>query len=419
MPIIGAPSAPAGGTSVPTDGTFANANWVEALYTDHDYTGRTILTNGLLLADLSIATSYIARTYLWSTGLATPAWQKVFDLEYVDNAGNIGTLQSITAIRIGGEESALKTISATSGGKAAQALLRLQRGRYECRADYSPLVEASSTVLSLAMLLPATPKILYNSTATADNVLSETSPAIPTDYGYGAAFIANATYPFIVGFVYQNKAGNSQPYSVGNVATIGLGDNNSLAAGSSTAYGFFAIPYGVNGSYSTANLQAEAESGTLGTGWTSQANAAASAGNEAKVASGTTTGNADTWGTAFVPAPGTYDMRVRVKVTSAAGSSNEMKIGLYNSTDSTYVASTTLKPNQVTTGYAWYTVAAGVTPTAAKSMRFRAETVATIGTDWFIDEAVLLPLTLSGAHNGPQDIAQQFQWDRSTRLVRP
>jgi hypothetical protein len=81
------------------------------------------------------------------------------------------------------------------------------------------------------------------------------------------------------------------------------------------------------------------------------------------------------------------------------------------------VSSTTYKPNQVTTSYAWYTVAAGVTPTIAKSMRFRAETVATIGTDWFIDECALVPLTLTTDHTGPQEIFTQFLYDRSTKMV--
>jgi hypothetical protein len=423
VPIIGAPSVPAGGTAVPTDGTFANANWAEVFFTDHDYTGRTILTNGLLLADLSVGTSYVARTYLWSTGLSTAAWQKCFDLEYEDNAGNIGTLNSITARRIGQEESSVRAISSTSGGKASDVLLRLQRGRYEMRADFAPLVEASTTNLSLAMLMPATPKIIYNSDAVADVVLSETNPAVQTDYGYACAFIASTTYPFIVGFLYQNQPGGSMPYNAGNVATIGLGDTTSLATGPPPAwrsYGVFAIPYGVNGSYSTANLQAEAESGTLGTGWTSQANASASGGNEAKCASGTATTNADLWGTAFVPDPGTYDLWMRIKVTSAASATVQMQLGLWNSTDSTFVNSTTYAPNQFTTSYAWYKICSAVTPTATKSMRYRAVVAANpTNTDWFIDEAVLVPLTLTTDNRGPQQLYQQFAYDRGARMVRP
>src|SRR5205807_2321906 len=123
-----------------------------------------------------------------------------------------------------------------------------------------------------------------------------------------------------------------------------------------------------------------------------------------------------TFGTAWVPPVGSYDVWFSVKVTSAAGSASEMKLGLYNSTDSAFVASTTYKANQVTTGYAWYKVATGVIPTATKNMRFRAETAATIGTDWFIDEAVLAPTTSTTSYSTPQDVFAQFSQDRTTRI---
>jgi len=408
-----------GSNAVPVaGGTFVNANWVEVFHSDHVFTGDCVITNGLQLLLFEATQARLCTAYLWNTATATANWQNYATVKYQDVAANIGTLRGYTLIRVGPEESSLVATLSTSGNKNADVWIRLQRGRYEVRSDFMPGVEASTTNSSLTLVVVATPKILYNSTKIADNVLSETSPVFPADYGYGAAFVANSSQAFITGFLYQNQSGNAQPFDSGNSATVGLGDNTSLAAGSQRAYGFWAIPYGVNASYSTANLQAEAEGGTLGTGWSSVADAAQSAGNVAKCTSGTLTGNADTWGTAFVPDPGTYDVWFRVKVTSAAGGSDEMKLGLYNSTDSSFVSSTTYKPNQVTTSYAWYRAAAGVTPTATKSMRFRAETVATIGTDWFVDEAVLLPLTLTTDKRGPQEIWQQFQYDRSTRLIR-
>jgi hypothetical protein len=109
----------------------------------------------------------------------------------------------------------------------------------------------------------------------------------------------------------------------------------------------------------------------------------------------------------------------RVKVTSAASATPEIQLGLWNSTDSSFVSSTTYAPNQVTTGYVWYRVAHAVTPTATKSMRFRAVTTGTLATDWFVDEAVLLPLTLTADNRGPQDLWQAFAYDRSVRMVRP
>jgi hypothetical protein len=400
-------------------GTFVHANWVEVFYSDHNFTGDCVITNGLQLLLFTAASANLCLAYVWNTALASANWQQYAQVNYQDVAANIATLRSYRLNRVGPEEASLSAVLSTSGGKSARVVVRLQRGRYEARADFMPNVEAATTATGLSLVFVATPKILYNSTKIADNVLSETSPAFPTDYGYGAAFVANASQPFIGGFLYQNQAGTSQPSSAGNTATIGFGDTTSLAAGAQRSFGFFCLPYGVNASYSTANLQAEAEGGTLGTGWTSQVNAAASAGNEAKCASGTASTNADLFGTAFVPNPGTYDVWFRVKVTSAASAVAEMQLGLWNSTDSVFVSSTTYAPTGVTTAYAWYRVANGVTPTATKSMRFRAVTTGTLATDWFIDEAVMVPKTLTADNRGPQDLWQAFAYDRSTRLIRP
>lgn len=191
----------------------------------------------------------------------------------------------------------------------------------------------------------------------------------------------------------------------------------SQAQNSVRYYGFFVIPYGVSGSYSAANLQAEGESGSLGTGWSSVADGAASGGNTAKAASGTVAANADTFGTSFVPAPGTYDAKFRVRVTSAAGAAAEMTLGLWDVTASAFVASTTFKANQAGTIYSWLVAASAITPTAGHNMQFRAVTALTLGTDWFIDEAVLLPRTLTAQNNGPQDIAQQWLFDRDQELI--
>lgn len=408
---------------VPTSGgTFVNANWVEVFYTDHDFAGDCVVTNGLQLLLFQQGQARICQAYLWNTATSPTNWQQwTSSVAYIDVAGNGGTLQSYSLGRIGPEECSIKAFLSTSGGKSAQVRLRLQRGRYEVRADFMPLVEATTNNATLSFVLPATPKIVYNSTQVADNVLSETSPAVATDYGYAAAFIASTAQPFIPGFLYQNEPGGSQPFIAGNNARVQLGDTTSLAVNAQRSYGFFAVPYGVSGTYSPANLQAEAESGTLGTGWSSVADAAASAGNTAKAASGTTAGNADTFGTSFVPAPGTYDVWFRVKVTSNVGSAAEMTLGLWDATSSAFVpsGSTTFNRTAMTTTYSWERAATAVTPTATHNMQFRAVTALTLGTDWFIDEAVLLPKTLTAANTGPQDIFQQWLYDRKARMVRP
>lgn len=419
MPIVGAPVAPGGGTTVLTDGSYANPNWAEVFYTDHDFSGRTILTNGLLLLDLSVTLSRLARVYLWSTGLATPAWQLCADLLYEDNANNIAVLRQISTMRVGAEESALSLIASTSAGQAARINLRLQRGRFECRADLTPLTQATTGNLSLALTLPAVPKIIYNSTKIADVVLSETSPAFATDYGYGAAFIASSAQPYIVGTLYQNEPGTSQPYSAGNVATIGLGDTTSLAVNAQRSYGFFAIPYGVNATYSTANLQQEMESATLSGGFVSTVDAGSSAGSAAKLPNTTIVG-AIAVQTGWRPAVGVYDCWARMRVTSAASGTNQLQIGFYDITGAAYIGSTTYAPSGLTTGYVWYKVAAGITCGNSASQGFRVISVTnTAATDFWIDEMALVPKTLTADNRGPQDIWQQFAYDRSQRLVRP
>lgn len=406
--------------AVPTSGgTYVNANWVEVFGSVHNFTGDCVVTNGLTLLLFAVGAAQVATCYLWSTGLATANWQQYGLLSYGDNAGGADTLRSYELIQVGPEESVVQVTSSTTTPNVGRVTVGLQRGHYEADVIFSPQSEASTGNLSLSLTLPATPKVIWNPTHVADVVLSETSPAFDATYGYGAALIASTAQPFIAGFLYQNKPA-SQPYNSGNVAVIGLGDTSSLAIKAQRTYGIFAVPYGVSGSYSPANLQAEGEGGTLGTGWSSLADAAASAGNTAKCASGTASTNADLFGTAFTPDPGLYDCWFRVRVTSAASNTAQMQLGLWDVTAGAFVAAgqTTYKPNQSAVTYAWLQAGIAFTPTAGHSMRFRAVTTATLGTDWFIDEAVLVPASLSADNRGPRDLWQQFLYDQSVRLTR-
>lgn len=412
-----------GSNPVPTaNGTFVNANWVEVFFSDHDFQGDCVITNGLQLLIFVQGSAHVCSAYVWNTALASANWQKYADVNYQDVAGNIGTLQGYALSRIGAEEASLVTVSSTSGNKNAQVRIRLQRGRYEARADLMPSVEASTTNTSLTLVAIATPKIIYNSTKIADVVLSETSPAFPTDYGYGAGFIANSADPFIFGFLYQNESGNAQPYDVGNVATVGLGDNTSLAAGAQRSYGFWAVPYGVNASYSTANLQTEVESLTLSGAAVSTADAAASAGNACKIPSGTAVAGARALGSLAAVAAGTYIVACRVRSgTNGAGTNTEVRFAFIGNAGATFFGTTLLKPNQVTTAYKWFQ-SAPFTLTGTLSGQFVFDDSGVAGAasvDWFGDEMVLLPVNLSVANTGPQDIYQQWAFDRSARLIRP
>lgn len=408
-----------GSNPVPTSGgTFVNANWVEVFFASHDFVGDCVVTNGLQLLLFQVGSNPICTAYLWNTALASANWQQWATLQYVDNAGNAGPERNYTLTRVGPEEVAITAVDSTSGPNAAAATIRLQRGRVEGRVDFRPLTQAATSNNGLELTVVAVPKIIYNSTKVCDNVLSETSPAVATDYGYGACFVASTSQPFICGFLYQNEPGGSQPFSNGNSANIGFGDNTSLAVNAQRSYGFFAIPYGSSGSFSTANLQAEAESGALGTGWTNAVDAAASGGHTANLASGTLSTNADLWGTSFIPTAGVYDLWVRMKTTAAASTVAQLQIGLWDVSSTAFVNSTTYAPSQTTTSYAWYRVSASVTPTATHNMQIRAVTTVTTTDAWQIDESALVPRTLTVTDSGPQDLWQHFAYDRSTRLVR-
>lgn len=419
MPIVVSPPSIPGGTAVPTNGAFVNGNWVEVFDTHHDFTGRTIITNGLQLLDIQTGQQQLANCYLWNTALSTPAWQQWCQLANFDNAGNQATLRQISLIRTGPEESAVSLITSTSGNQVARYVIRLQRGRYEGRVDFSPLTQASTTDYSLAIFPSAANGVIYTDGGVKDSRIAAENGATGgaiTTYGYNAEFVPSTSWPLIWGFLYQNQTVD-QTLS-GTFSKLALGDTASLAINAQRSYGFYAIPYGVFGTYSTANLIANANTGTLGTGWSSVADALAENGNAAKAASGTLAGNDDKFGTAWSPAAGLYDVWFRIRVTTNVGSNAEMTLQVWDPTAGSAVVSTTFNRTSMFTTYTWIRVFQGVTLPAAHATQFRAVTALTLGTDWFIDEGVLVPRQLTTDNRGPQDIFQQFLFDRSTRLVR-
>jgi len=416
-----------GSNPVPTSGgTFKNANWVEVLNPERYYQGDAFVTNGLLGLLLQTGTSNICSIYLWNTALVGGAnWQLLGTLQFQGSGGGTGNNVGYSFDRIGFEEVAfvVSDLATATGGppSVAQFAIRLQRGAYGMRLAWTPLTEsfnnaAGGTTEGLHFFQSAsTPIVLFNPGAVAQmNIDGAVSVAASNQYGYAGIVPPGSTTPYVCGFLYQNQPAQAQPYDSAGTY-VGLGDGPAVNA--TKNYGFFAIPF-----VTTQNLQAEGESGTLGTGWSSVADVNASAGNTAKAASGTTAGNADLFGTAWQPPTGNYDVWFRVKVTSAAGSQAEMTLGLWDATSSTFVNSTTFRANQATTGYTWLKAAGPTGPTAGHNMQFRAVTALTLGTDWFIDEAVLVPDNLQAGTvssvNGPQDLFNQFLGDFSNRQVR-
>lgn len=406
------------GNPVPTTGAFVHASWVEVKGVDHVFVGDCIITNGLHLYRIQGGSVALPMCYIWSTGQATPGWFNFANPSSLDSGMANYTIRSYALLRVGWEEVRLLAKCTTGGGNWIDLQIRLQRGMYFGRVDITPRTQANASVYFYNIIAASTLKIAYNEAGATDWVVGQASLPATANYGYAAAFLNSAGQPFLVGLLYQNPSA-FQPRGDAGTNDLLTGDNTGPALNQTRSYGVFAAPYGVNASYSPANLQAEAESGALGTGWTSQAGAGGNSNAlEAKCASGTLTGNADLWGTSFIPPPGVYDLWVRMKVTSIASAVAQMQIGLWDTTGSAFVASTTYAPSQLAVGYAWYRVAASVTPTAAHNMQIRAVTTGTLATDFFIDESALVPLTIAGTNTGPQEIWQQFMHDRNVAMVR-
>jgi hypothetical protein len=137
---------------------------------------------------------------------------------------------------------------------------------------------------------------------------------------------------------------------------------------------------------------ADAAAGALDPGWSSVPDAAAAGGRSATAESGTYTSFRNDWiGAPVVPVSGAYDVWYRVRVANAAGAAPEMTLGLWDDTSGKWVGSTVYAANQAGTDYRWLKVTAGVTPVPGHYVVFIASIKDSVGTDWYVDQAVMVP----------------------------
>jgi hypothetical protein len=138
--------------------------------------------------------------------------------------------------------------------------------------------------------------------------------------------------------------------------------------------------------------RARAATGELGPGWSSTPDEGASDGTAAKASSGNASEyRSDLFGDGFSPFAGTYDVWFRVRVRSQFGAAPEMILGLWDDKDRSWAASTTYAANQASTRYQWIKVAKGVSPKDGHTYHFLAAATLRVGTDWYIDEALMDP----------------------------
>jgi hypothetical protein len=126
-----------------------------------------------------------------------------------------------------------------------------------------------------------------------------------------------------------------------------------------------------------------------GRGWSAVNDVNTSNGKAARAVEGTT-GPEGAFSTAFLPAPGIYDVWYRVRVTQNSGTKDEMTLGLVDSDVGQYVASVTMRPNQAGTGYKWVLVGSNVMVPSGHLVKFQTNVVSRLSTDWFIDQALMV-----------------------------
>jgi hypothetical protein len=129
---------------------------------------------------------------------------------------------------------------------------------------------------------------------------------------------------------------------------------------------------------------------TPGAGWSYVVDAAASSHWALKASAGTP-GPEGAFGDSFTPTPGVYDIWYRVRVADNVGKKPEMLLTVVDLAAGRYIGAASLSPNQVGTASRWILVASNITPITNHPMRFQTNIAAQLSTDWYIDEAAMVP----------------------------
>lgn len=340
-----------GGNAVPTDGTAAHTSWLQVLATsDHHVTaGDVVMSSGLLLWRFNVGGGI--DFYCFNTELAPDAWQKVGVVAYRDSGLNTAVVRSLRITQNSfGQSRAVVTLN-TSAGQFADLEFEMNAGQYISWVSWKPRTEDNIRGLGLELVLTTAIKIVSNAGAVVDVATEGTTNLATTTEGGWTTAIGATANQVICGVAYETAVPNSGMPLAQSTTEIGIGETTSPLRERAKRYGFWAAPF-----TASPSLLAEAESGTLGTGWSSQADAGSSGGNAARCLSGTAISNNDTWGTAFTPNNGDiFTPWWRGRVASAAGTTTEMTVGLWDNTSSAFVAlaSTTYRPSQMGTSYGW------------------------------------------------------------------
>jgi len=223
---------------VPTSGGFVHPSWVKVYGTGHDFTGDTVVTNGVLLLLFQPGQGQLCSVYLWDTSLGTPAWHLLGSVQWQDGSSNTGTLRSIDLDRVSPWEARLHLRASTSAGAWSLFRLRLLFGHRDVPIEFWP-VATSSNQLSLLWSTASAYATGFNDTGTSTTFPSN----LPVSPGSGyAAVQASATGSPVFGWLYQNPPTTAQGRLSSNTV-FGYGDSAGPTGGAYKLYGIFAWPY--------------------------------------------------------------------------------------------------------------------------------------------------------------------------------
>jgi hypothetical protein len=144
----------------------------------------------------------------------------------------------------------------------------------------------------------------------------------------------------------------------------------------------------------TSLFSASAASGSLDAPWVSMPDSSAYTGLAAKLPVGTAARSRNIFGAPMIVPAGTYDVWYRARVGDNAGGSPEMTLGVFDLTTQSWIGGTTYRESTLRSSYGWVKAATGMVQRSGDRLVFGAEFDTRAGqlrTDWFIDEAVILP----------------------------
>ncbi|MFI5283091.1 MAG: hypothetical protein ACHQ0J_08175 [Candidatus Dormibacterales bacterium] len=188
-------------------------------------------------------------------------------------------------------------------------------------------------------------------------------------------------------WVYVPNTGQSTPWRL-RIQTTPVGAVVVCGASSFSTDHYGYTPYRI-----------AADRGSFYAPWSAVPDPSASHGRAVRLPSGTHVDSytVDAFENWVVPNPGLYDVWFRVRVANPAYTTPELQLGLWDGTAQLWAISEMVAPSQVGARYSWVKVGAGIMPKPDHAVQFLAvfaagQGTATLSTDWYFDEAVLVPI---------------------------